>query len=60
MTLADFMAYLKATVRDGGGQARLEARLFYADQAAYEVPGQFTFGSAQSTSTANLPRVEAA
>lgn len=37
MTLADFMAYLKATVRDGGGQARLEARLFYADQAAYEV-----------------------
>ncbi|MBL8481484.1 MAG: hypothetical protein JNJ60_04770 [Rhodocyclaceae bacterium] len=37
MTLGDFMTYLKALVKDGGGQAKLETKLFFADQSAHEV-----------------------
>ena len=36
LTLAELMAYLKAAVTDGGGQARLQASLHFADQAAFE------------------------
>ncbi len=36
VTLPALMAYLKAAVTDGGGQAKLEASLHFADQAAFE------------------------
>ncbi len=36
MTLAELIDYLKATVTDAGNQRKLEARLAFADQAAFE------------------------
>lgn len=36
MRLTDFIAYLKATVKDGGDQAKLDAKFFFADQESKE------------------------